>query len=117
MLRIKKSDWRAIILLIIVFQILALWCIDISTSAMLMQSTAPEGQVYLSNGFVLQDPSVTYHICLYWLVISSFLLTLITFHHMDSEEEKRPSARSTPLAEKSSLLSCPVLKQQKKQKH
>jgi len=116
-LRIKKSDWRAIILLIFVFQILALWCIDISTSAMLMKSTAPEGQVYLTNGFVMQDPSVMYHLCLYWLIISSFLLTLITFHLMDGEEEKHQSTPSRPLATKSSLLSCPVLNQKEKQDH
>lgn len=117
MIRIKKSDWRAIILLILVFQILALWCIDISISAMLMKSAATEGQVYLTNGFIMQDPSIMYHICLYWLIISSFLLTLITFHLLDGEEEKQQSTSSHPLATKSSFLSCPVLDQKEKQDH
>ena len=88
MLKIKKCDWRAIILLIVVFQILSLWCIDISISAMMLQSNQPEkSDVILTNGFITQNPSVTYHISLYWLIISIFLLTLIAFHHIDQFEE------------------------------
>ena len=88
MFKIKKCDWRAIILLILVFQILSLWCIDISTSAMILENSQTEQQdSYVTNGFFMINPSVTYHISLFWLIISSFLLTLIAFHHIDQYEE------------------------------
>lgn len=93
MRKMKKSDWGAIVILILVFQILSMWSIDISTSAMMAgrydAQNGNEGasSVYLTNGFIKQNPLVTYHISLFWLVISSFLLALVSIHHIDGDED------------------------------
>jgi hypothetical protein len=55
---------------------------------MILENSQTEQQdSYVTNGFFILNPSVTYHISLFWLIISSFLLTLIAFHHIDQYEE------------------------------
>jgi len=94
MIELKKSDWIAVIISIVIFQILSLWCIDVSTSAMMIERYGIQNGVeemppaLLTNGFFQQNPVITYHISLFWLVISSFLIALISIHHIDKGGEK-----------------------------
>lgn len=87
MLKIKHSDWRAIIILILLIQIICLWSIDISTSAIIAQESIGEYyESHLTNGFFKQNPYVIYHLALFIIVISSFFITLISIHHVDKNE-------------------------------
>ena len=94
MIELKKSEWITVIVSIVIFQILSLWCIDVSTSAMMIEGygiqNGVEGtpQALLTNGFFQHNPVITYHVSLFWLVISSFLIALISIHHVSREEEK-----------------------------
>jgi hypothetical protein len=85
--KIKKSDWRAIIMLILLVQIICLWSIDVSTSAIIAQkSIGDEYESYLTNGFFKQNPFVVYHLALFLIVISSFIFALISIHQVDKNE-------------------------------
>jgi len=81
---LKKDEWVAIIVLILVFQILALWCIDVSIPAIVINAVkdvmGDNQYAFLTNGFVQQNPTTMYHIALFWLVISSFCEALIVLH-------------------------------------
>ena len=87
MIKINNSDWRAIIILVLVFQIICLWSIDISTSAIInIKTVGKEYSSYLTNGFFKQDPYITYHLALFITIILSFFITLISIHHIDKNE-------------------------------
>lgn len=68
-----KSDWIAISGFLLVITIIALWCLDISVSAIVSGG-------YLTNGFLISDPYKFYHIGLYLLVIAGFSNFLIIVH-------------------------------------
>ncbi|MFW6121398.1 MAG: hypothetical protein ACOC80_10945, partial [Petrotogales bacterium] len=44
---------------------------------------------YLTNGFFQQNPVLAYHISLFWLIISSFIIALISIHHIHKKEENK----------------------------
>ena len=73
--KLKKSDWIMISVFLIIVELLSCWCIDISVSAML------DGAV-VTNGFVVRDSVMTYHIGLYGVVLSSFGLISIAVHNI-----------------------------------
>jgi hypothetical protein len=69
----KKSDWVAISAFLLVLTVIALWCIDISISAMLSGG-------YLTNGFSISDPFKQYHVGLYIVILATFSNFLIILH-------------------------------------
>jgi len=68
-----KSNILAISICILAIQLVALWGVDISTSAMLNDAV-------VTNGFFVGDPVITYHLGLYILILTSFLQVSIVVH-------------------------------------
>jgi TRAP-type C4-dicarboxylate transport system permease small subunit len=84
-MKLRKSDWIAVVIALVFFQLMCLWCIDVSTSTMLMEKTiiSQQGSAAtgaLTNGFFNLNPLITYHVGLYILVIACFLIALIAVH-------------------------------------
>ncbi|RLF96853.1 hypothetical protein DRN52_01700 [Thermococci archaeon] len=69
----QRSDWIAIGMFLLAVTLMALWCIDVSVSAMLNEGV-------VTNGFAVKDPLKTYHIGLYLIIVSTFANTLIIVH-------------------------------------
>jgi hypothetical protein len=73
------DDWEKVaieliaLLLIIVIQIMALWTLDISVTAILTGKQAGTGFI-LTNGFVTNDPMQMYHLSLYMITTTMVLL-------------------------------------------
>jgi hypothetical protein len=84
-MKLRKSDWIAVIVTIVFFQLMCLWCIDVSISSLaigneLTQNPSIIVETRMTNGFFMQNPIITYHIGLYVLVICCFILSLISVH-------------------------------------
>lgn len=84
-MKLRKSDWIAIVITLVFFQLMCLWCIDVSTSTMLMEKNTVSQQESvatgaLTNGFFMLNPLIGYHLGLYILVITCFLIALIAVH-------------------------------------
>ena len=84
-MKLRKSDWIAVIITLVFFQLMCLWCIDVSTSTMIIKNNGPMAgsmvsDAYMTNGFFIQNPMITYHLGLYVLVITCFLSALIAVH-------------------------------------
>jgi len=82
-MKIQKSDWLAIGVFIVVFQILCCWCIDISVSALVNNPEA-----LLNNGWNIANPAFMYHIGLYGIVITACLMILILLHTILKEKKE-----------------------------
>jgi len=85
----RKGDWRAIILMIMFSQILFLWLIDVSIPAMMFNAVGTKngfGETVLTNGWIVQNPLVMYHVAMGWMAFSSFLMALVAIHHIDGEK-------------------------------
>ena len=67
---IRKTKWLCTLIVLVILEVCALWCIDISVSAMLNNNI-------VTNGFVSHNPVVTYHI---GLLLSFVVLMLIGFY-------------------------------------
>jgi len=89
MKKFKKSDWTAIIVFLVILQIISLWCIDISISAMRVREYGSQNGIEemsnlgLTNGFFQQNPIVSYHLSIFWLIISFFIIALISIHQIN----------------------------------
>ena len=59
----------------VLLTMLALWCVDISVSALLAGGV-------VSNGFAVRNPMVTYHIGLYIVVLINFFMVMILFNNI-----------------------------------
>ena len=81
-MKLGRSDTIAICGFLIVIGMLAMWCIDISVSALL------SGGV-LFNGTFFSDPMLMYHVALYLLVFVIFLFFLITVHSVVKDDDKK----------------------------
>ena len=79
-----KSDWIAISGFLLVITLIALWCLDISVSAIISDG-------YLTNGFLKSDPYLFYHIGLYLVILVSFANFLILIHIIN----KKPDSKTT----------------------
>ena len=66
---IKKIKWLCTLIVLVILEVCALWCIDISVSAMLNNNI-------VTNGFVSHNPVVTYH---FGLLLSFVVLMMICF--------------------------------------
>lgn len=75
----KKSDWVVIVIFQVIFQMLLMWCIDISVSAMINNGI-------VTSGFVTSSPMLMYHLCLYASVFNIALICLISIHHILKDE-------------------------------
>ena len=80
MRKLKKSDWIAIAGAILFVNVLTLWCVDISVSALINNGI-------LTNGFFLNDPARAYHIGLYTNGLLNFLIFMIVVHIIMKGEE------------------------------
>ena len=89
MIKLKRSDWTAIIISLVILQILSLWCIDVSISAMTIGEygiqNGDASSISLTNGFFQLNPVTSYHISLFWLIISFFLIALISIHQINND--------------------------------
>jgi len=68
--------------MMIAIQIMCLWCIDISMSAMLNPGSI------LTNGWQERDPMLMYHIALYGNTLISVGLAVIGTHFILGEDKK-----------------------------
>jgi len=64
------SEKVLIVIFLVMIQLLCLWGIDISVSAMLSEGV-------ITNGFNFGNPTQTYHIGLYGIVLSTFIMVII----------------------------------------
>ena len=69
----KKSDWMAIVIFQVIAQMLFMWCIDVSVSAMLNNGI-------ITSGFITSSPMLMYHVCLYASVLNLAFMCLIAVH-------------------------------------
>ena len=81
----ERSDWIAIGAFLVVLTVIALWCVDVSISAMLAGG-------YLTNGFLISDPFKEYHMGLYIVILATFSNFLIILHislkdHVSKEDK------------------------------
>jgi len=76
-----KLEWIITILLLVVLQIMCLWSIDISTSAMLTPGAV------LTNGWQERDPVFIYHMALYGLIIITVVLAVIGIYFALGEKK------------------------------
>jgi hypothetical protein len=72
-LEMGKGDWICIILALIILQTLFLWCIDISTSAIINNGI-------VTNGFIANDPMITFHLGLYGALLVPIAISFIFVH-------------------------------------
>ncbi len=91
---LRKSDWMAIIITIVFFQLMCLWCIDVSTSTLIMEHELKDLTItsttgVMTNGFFSQNPTLTYHVGLYGLVITSFIGALLLVHLLFTSIDKK----------------------------
>ena len=71
----KKSDWIAIVVFQVIAEMLFMWCIDISVSAMLNNGI-------VTSGFITSSPILMYHICMYASVLNLAFMCIIAIHHV-----------------------------------
>jgi hypothetical protein len=89
--KFNKSDWTAIIVFFVILQVISLWCIDVSISAMSVRNYGQEknlddmANLDLTNGFFQQNPIVAYHMSLFFLIISFFIIALISIHQINEK--------------------------------
>lgn len=80
-LRITVSDKVLIVIFFVMLQVIFLWSVDISVSALL------SGGI-VTNGFRVADPMIAYHIGLYGTIISTFCLVIILVNELLPKERK-----------------------------
>ena len=73
----KKAILIIFVILVVIAQMMALWIIDISLSAMIVNATTGENFT-ITNGFFVRNPMQGYHIGLWTIIVSTTLLA-ITF--------------------------------------
>jgi len=100
MRKLKPSDWVAIAGFALFLNVLSLWCIDISVTALVNQAIIATylalGNVGiplpmdagLVNGFFTANSTMTYHIGLYLNGGMNFLMFLIIIHKVINDEKK-----------------------------
>jgi hypothetical protein len=85
--KFKKSDWVVFVVLLIVLFVVFMWCLDISISAI---ASTPCGQTpTVTNGWSEMNASTTYHVGLYGMFLTMFLLCIVAVHHILKEEDKK----------------------------
>ena len=85
-MKIGIGDWISIVLVLLVINIMCLWCIDISVSAMI---NFPFDNVYVTNGWRYSSPLRTYHIGLWGSVLTTSAISLIFIHIITKENKKQ----------------------------
>lgn len=75
MKKTTREEWIVVIVMLTVINVMCLWCIDISLSAML---TSPNA--ILTNGWQTREPMLMYHLGLYGCLIVTSVLALIGIH-------------------------------------
>jgi len=73
--KLTKLDWNLILIFQVVIQIVFLWGIDISLSALINQG-------YLVNGIFVSNPVLVYHIALYGSILNFVALAFISSRHL-----------------------------------
>ena len=72
---IKKIKWLCTLIVLVILEVCALWCIDISVSAMLNNNI-------VTNVFASLSPVVTYHIGLLLSFVVLMLICFICVYHI-----------------------------------
>lgn len=75
-----KIEWICVLIALTVIEMVCLWCVDISVSAM------------INNGIVMNslyalNPVISYHVALYG-ILTTFLITIFITVHYILEEKK-----------------------------
>ena len=63
--KFNNGDIVLILVFLVMVQVMCLWCVDISVSALINNGI-------VTNGFAVRDPAQTYHLGLYGVVFSTF---------------------------------------------
>jgi hypothetical protein len=89
-MKLQKSDKIAVLMFCLIIQISCLWCIDVSTTGMIDKILTDAYKAFnpsvaikegvMTNGFFKSDPFIMYHLSLYGLILSTFLLALMCVH-------------------------------------
>ncbi len=79
---IKKIKWLCTLIVLVILEVCALWCIDISVSAMLNNNI-------VTNGFVSHNPVVTYHIGLLLSFVVLMLISFICVYHIMGNSDNK----------------------------
>ena len=82
MKKMQKSDWVLTLIILVMINIMSLWCIDISVSAMLINV-----DVMVTNGFFDKSPIVAYHMGLYGVILSMLGIIMIAISILLKEKE------------------------------
>lgn len=81
-----KMDWIGVFIGQVIIQMIFLWEIDISVSAMTLQATLgiPMGT---GNGWLFMNPATTYHIGLYGIIVNLFFMAIFGIHLVLKEKD------------------------------
>ena len=82
-----RSDWLAILIGMVVLQMMFLWEIDISVSALLI-STTLDIPTIATNGWMIISPMLAYHIGLAGVIVNSFFMACISVHLLLKKVDK-----------------------------
>ena len=84
--RLHLEDWEKVaieliaLMVIIVIQMMALWTLDISVTALLTGQQAGMGFI-LTNGFAINDPMQMYHLSIYMIITTMILLSGVSIFY------------------------------------
>ena len=89
MKKIKNSNWVVIFAFLFFINVLSLWCMDLSQTAMIdnaIINTQKEYGVevlsegYLTNGIFNADPMLSYHLSMLINLVINFLILMLVVH-------------------------------------
>lgn len=79
-MKISRYDWILIAVFFTAINLIFLWGIDISVSAMIVNGV-------VTNGFIERNPAVIYHICLYGEILINIGLVFVLVHFINKMEK------------------------------
>jgi len=85
-MKTTREEWIVAILMLVIMDVMCLWCVDVSVSAMLTPNAV------LTNGWQTRDPMLMYHLGLYGCLMITSALAVIGIHFIyGSKDEKNNS--------------------------
>lgn len=90
-MKITKSDIVLVAGFLLVLNVIMLWTIDVSITGIAEQTKKDTLDAYdidyremkgggMTNGFWNANPTVMYHLCLYIIILTSFLFFILILH-------------------------------------
>lgn len=99
MRKLSKSEWITLSGAILLINCLTLWCIDVSSSALINEAMMDIAGAYggkpidmsMETGLISifkANPQITYHVAAYINIIITFLMFMIFIHVVAKDEKK-----------------------------